>query len=67
MTMKDFELIARVLRESTHPEGTLWTSDKPTFVDRGSLAKAFADELAKTNPRFKRDVFMRACGVGVES
>lgn len=34
------------------------------FIDvREDVAEHFADELAKTNPRFDRARFMRACGV----
>lgn len=59
MTKKDFELIARVLC-AQRPD--LPTDD---MTDHGLdiVSGAFADELAATNPRFKRDLFLRACGV----
>ena len=55
MSKKDFELIARVLREHNHDhrEGE-YTS--PTI-----LAEYFADALAATNPRFDRARFVAAC------
>jgi hypothetical protein len=55
MTKKDYELIARVLLTARND----WLSDETT----DTMSEDFADELAKTNPRFKRDVFLRACGV----
>jgi hypothetical protein len=54
MSKKDFELIARVLRDpSLHLQAS----------KRRALASRFADELATTNPRFARETFLRACGV----
>ena len=50
MTKKDFELIAETIREVD------------TVVDQREIyAHAFADALAETNPRFKRDEFLIAC------
>ena len=34
---------------------------EPAFYDPRSLADHFADLLAKTNPRFDRERFLRAC------
>lgn len=31
--------------------------------ERGAVARVFADALARTNPRFDRTRFLRACGV----
>ncbi len=47
MTRKDFVAIAKVLDASG--------------ADR-ALCERMADMLANTNPRFKREVFLRACG-----
>ena len=57
MSRKDFELIARVLRaQRDHAtDAELWRLDQ--------TARAFADELSATNPRFDRVRFLRACGV----
>jgi hypothetical protein len=54
MTKKDFQLIAHVLRVEKHagPE-----ENHPLFDD---LAKTFAAELARTNPRFDRQRFIDA-------
>lgn len=57
MTKKDYELIARVLRAQRD------ASSPEVRYGLRTLSVAFADELAETNPRFKRDVFLRACGV----
>jgi hypothetical protein len=53
MSKKDFQLIANVLK--AHQDG----SDADHVV-RG-LAMSFAIELAKTNPRFNVQRFVKAC------
>jgi len=53
MSKKDFQLIANVLKAH---------SDSP--VNSGvikELALSFASELAKTNPRFNAQRFVKAC------
>lgn len=52
MIRRDFELIARVIK--TTPS-----------IPKARLAVAFANELQQTNSGFKRDKFIRACGVQV--
>jgi hypothetical protein len=49
LTQKHFQFIARVLSE---------TSSKSTWAD---IVERFAEELAKTNPKFKRELFISAC------
>lgn len=61
MTVKDFELIARVLNVYTSNPAVL----KQWRDASSSIAETFADELALTNPRFDRARFLRACGVEV--
>lgn len=51
MTRKDFEFIARVVSRVT-----LETSRKYVAYD-------FAVELARTNPSFDREWFLKACGI----
>lgn len=53
MTKKDFEVIAEAIRSST----LWWISGHLGWT----LAKEMADELEKTNPRFDRSKFIRAC------
>jgi len=55
MSKKDYELIARVLREHRGAFITL------TDADRETLAHDFADALGHTNPRFARERFIAAC------
>jgi hypothetical protein len=55
MTKKDFELIAAVCR--TRLYGDL------TKAQRDTVAAHFADALERTNPRFDRERFLKACGV----
>jgi len=49
MTRKDFELIARTIRELPL-----------SAVSRRKVAVAFADELRSTNSNFDRDRFIKA-------
>jgi len=53
MTRKDFELIAAVLKASS-------TTPMTRCVIK-ELAVSFASELAKTNPRFNQQRFIKAC------
>lgn len=53
MTRKDFQLIANVLKASS-------TSPMNRCVIQ-ELAVTFAAELAKTNPRFNQQLFIKAC------
>lgn len=59
MSRKDFELIARVLREIAKGEN-IHVRDNSDANMRG-IALAFADELAGTNPLFNRQRFLKAC------
>ena len=53
MTRKDFQLIADVLKaSSTSPVNRMVINE---------LAVTFASELAKTNPRFNKELFIKAC------
>jgi hypothetical protein len=52
VTKKDFQLIADTIRYNLGPPC------------RERAAEAFADALRSTNPRFDRERFLRACGVG---
>lgn len=57
MTRKDFELIAGVLR-STNPEPTNAAETYRWSAIVHSMAKALED----TDSKFRRDVFLKACG-----
>lgn len=55
-TAKTFVLVAEVI------------AAMPSFSDslraqKASCASAFADRFAKESPRFKRGLFLKACGV----
>lgn len=54
MTKKDFQLIADVIINS---------DEVADYETREAMAEMFADELAKTNERFNRSLFLKACGV----
>jgi hypothetical protein len=54
MTKKDFQLIANVLR-AHHKQ----PSPVPAFTVQ-AIAVSFASELAKINPRFNAELFIKA-------
>ena len=56
MTKKDYELIARIIKEAGLAQN-----------DLERIANDFAYTLASKNPRFNRDMFLKACGVEVEN
>lgn len=57
MTKKDFELIARDIKNGEYIGNA--------FESRNQIAKRLASSLAKTNPRFNREKFLTACGVEI--
>lgn len=57
MTRKDYELIAKVLLNS---------SDLMDEVSMAFLIENFANELVDGNPRFDRNRFATACGMTPE-
>jgi hypothetical protein len=63
MSRKDFRLIAETIRllpsfETRQQDGKLYPADVVCF---DALVHRFAESLAQTNPRFKRDRFIAAC------
>lgn len=60
MTKRDFDLIARIIRE-VGDDGVLCMDD---VDDRITLAHQFASALEKTNPRFDSDRFIAAAVSG---
>jgi hypothetical protein len=55
LTQKHFQFIAKVLSEA---------SSESTWAD---IVERFAEELANTNPKFKRELFLSACGLEYSS
>lgn len=60
MTRKDFELIARVLRDSK-PDDLLLRYVESHAIAWNGIVQRFANELQKTNLRFDVDKFRDAC------
>ena len=56
MTRKDYVLIAEVIATSWHASAE----------SKNDLAVKMADALETENPRFDRERFIRACGVGYD-
>ena len=58
MTRKDFQLIADAMRLA---QGSITVApyDAPTALELASTI--LADSLARTNPRFDRERFLKAC------
>ena len=63
MSRKDYELIARVLRETRTGKTEMGNGPraKAYWQDRRDVIEAFASTLAATNPRFDRTQFLAAC------
>ena len=61
MTRKDYELIATILDGQTIVAPS--TMAQACREQRDTYARAFADALARENPRFDRERFLAACGV----
>lgn len=59
MTRKDYILIADALNLSQRTVGTSGLYDAPTALGLASII--LADSLARTNPRFDRERFLKAC------
>lgn len=60
MTKKDYELIAGVLDRSAQSHALNPFTGKSLFVE---LVEDFAEVLENENPRFNREIFLKACGV----
>jgi hypothetical protein len=62
MTKKDYELIAKVIKDDEY----LWKAIHSGAMGReyqSSIAEAFAKVLRIENPRFNKDKFLVACGI----
>lgn len=51
MKASDYQIVADIIRRLPNAFGL-----------RNTVAKHFAEELAKLSPRFKKDVFLATCG-----
>jgi hypothetical protein len=64
MTKKDYEVIAKAIYWSLIQSSKLEWQDH--YIDQFRMtARHVANALERENPRFNRDLFMQACGVGV--
>lgn len=61
MTKKDYELIAGIISNSIYTATKFKEEQGRGWVEH--IALEFAESLATTNPRFNRDLFLKACGV----
>lgn len=57
MTRKDFRLLARILRDLKPDTYSVW------FVFWRQTVCYLADQLTHIYPKFKRDWFIKACGI----
>lgn len=65
MTRKDYVLIAGALK-SSHVSNTLNNGNRALYNNGiDNAASLIADALARDNPRFDRERFLKACGVEV--
>ena len=58
MTKKDYELIAEAIKTSRKV-----TQGESVLVSVAHLANTLATDLEIENPRFNREIFLKACGV----
>ena len=63
MTKKDYELIAQGLRLAGDVTKQSGLYDPESAL--GLAAAVLADSLAKENPRFNRELFIKACEASV--
>ena len=65
MTRKDYILIAEALKAAMLPRLKHHTDDRSLVFNCGveSAAIRVCDTLARDNPRFDRERFLKACGV----
>jgi hypothetical protein len=63
MTRKDSEMIAAAIRKVSE-EGGEW--EERVYLICEEVAEAIADALETDNPRFNRDMFLRASGLTVQ-
>ncbi len=63
MTHKDYELIAAAIAKVA-VEGGEW--EERVYWICEQVAESIADALEKDNPRFNRDLFLRASGLTVQ-
>ena len=61
MTKKDYELIAKVIKVHANFKCTYTDQRKVEMLD---LAIDLAVYFQEENPRFDRDRFLKACGLG---
>ena len=64
MTRKDYELIAKALRNGfmAQPPSPMG-SEVDIYFNYRLIVGSMANALERNNPRFNRDKFMEACGV----
>ena len=63
MTKKDYERIARALKQAAANITDAGLTDHSAHVAWNECAATLADALAEDNPRFDRARFLAACGV----
>ena len=63
MTRKDFELIARTVRDMTLVNCDTHDKLESARFHRENIARRFAWSLSQANPAFDRARFLTACGV----
>lgn len=59
MTRKDYKLIADIIRQQTVNTDSKFGG----VIYPADLAAAIASALKHDNPRFRRDLFLKACGI----
>ena len=63
LTKKDFKAVAGIIKASIDVT-IIYSTTEPHTTIKGNIAKELANYFATQNPRFDRDRFMQACGLG---
>ena len=63
MDEKDFKAVAEIIKAGIDVT-VIHSTTEPNTTIKGNIAEKLADYFATQNPRFDRERFMAACGLG---
>ena len=66
MTRKDFEAIAKIIKQYQIASGIMGLSSGDSIANVSSMANDLADYFKQANSSFDKERFMKACGFNGE-